>query len=134
MVCQNGHELFPNDVYCGDKFRCELYPGDVFTVKDSMQLNNGCFRAVDQNGKLVWFNTVSDDIDIIERTTTTRDNRKEWTVFKQRYDKQIRDRQREALRKIVASAPARPIRFMTDEDMDALDYAEGQCLPNDTDL
>lgn len=134
MVYQDGCELFPNDVYCGDKFQCERYPGNVFTVTDSMQSNNGNFRAVDQNGKLVWFNTVSDDIDIIERTTTTRDNREEWTEFKRRYDKQIRDRQRKALRKIVASAPAMPIRFMTDEDMDALDCTEGRCLPNDTDL
>lgn len=122
MVYQDGCELFPNDVYCGDKFQCERYPGDVFTVTDSMQSNNGNFRAVDQNCKLVWFNTVSDDIEIIQRTTTVRDNREEWMAFKKRYDEQIK------ASKVISN----PVRFHA--TWDELDAAEDMCLPNDTDL
>lgn len=124
MVYQNGYELFPDDVYCGDKFRCDRYSDDVFTVTDSMQSNNGNFRAVDQNGKLVWFNTVSDDIEIIQRTTETSDNRVEWIVFKKEYDEKLN-----ASRVIRNSNQARY--HATWDDLDA---AEDMCLPNETDL
>lgn len=124
MVHQNGYELFPDDVYCGDKFRCDRYPDDAFTVTDSMQSNNGNFRAVDQNGKLVWFNTVSDDIEIIQRTTETRDNRVEWIVFKKEYDK-----------KVYRARPVKhpkPMNWMLSEE--ELNSLEDMCLPNDSDL
>ena len=126
MVHQNGYELFPDDVYCGDKFRCDRYSGDIFTVTDSMQSNNGNFRAVDQNGKLVWFNTVSDDIEIIQRTTETRDNRVEWIVFKREYDEKIK-----ASKAIRIS---NPVKFYDEYDECELDSLEGMCLPNDSDL
>lgn len=77
MVYFNNKPLFPDDVFRGDKFTVDSYPGDIFTVTDSMQSNNGNFRANDQNGKLVWFNTVSDDIDIIEKANIPNDYRKE---------------------------------------------------------
>lgn len=119
MVYFNNKPIFPDDVFRGDKFTVDSYPGDVFTVADSMQSNNGNFRANDQNGKLVWFNTVSDDIDIIEKANIPHDYRKELE---------------EVQRKANGSQPymhyncAGAIYFNSDHDDYALDRVEDMCL------
>lgn len=119
MVYFNNKPLFPDDVFRGDKFTVDRYPDDVFTVTDSMQSNNGNFRAVDDAGRLHWFNTVTDDIYMYRRTKEVTDNRTECKVSKQRA----------SVHQVVINAP---VRFHA--TWDELDAAEDRCLPNDTDL
>lgn len=39
----------------------------LFVCVDFMQTNNGNFRAKDSSGKLHWFNSITDDIQIVKR-------------------------------------------------------------------
>ena len=128
MITCNRMQLF--DIYSGDIFRVKVngryimhdsgISAALFKCIDSMQSNNGNFRAVDDAGRLHWFNTVTDDIQMFRRTKEVHDNR-------QLFD-------------IVPAKPAdktkvtisNPVRFHA--TWDELDRAEDRCLPNDTDF
>lgn len=52
------------DVFRGDIIKSY---GHYFVVMDSMQNNNGNFRARDKRNRLQWFNTVTDDFEVVQR-------------------------------------------------------------------
>lgn len=66
MIYENGKQVY--DIFNGDIFEVEgEHSGEEFICVSTMQTNNGNFRAKDRNGRLFWFNTVTDTIYILER-------------------------------------------------------------------
>lgn len=118
------------DVLKGDIFRVKMdgkyimhdsgMCAALFKCIDSMQSNNGNFRAVDDAGRLHWFNTVTDDIYLYRRTKEVEDRRNPVKIVP-----------------VKKSSPAvikitNPVRYHA--TWDELDAAEDRCLPNDSDL
>lgn len=122
------HMLY--DIYQGDIFHvivdgryimhdsgmCKAF----FKCIDSMQSNNGNFRAVDDAGRLHWFNTVTDDIMIYRRTKEVNDNRQILII------NPVKPAEKTAI------TISNPVRYHA--TWDELDRAEDRCLPNDTDF
>jgi hypothetical protein len=66
MIYENGKQVY--DIFNGDIFEVEgEHSGEEFICVSTMQTNNGNFRAKDRDGRLFWFNTVTDTIYILER-------------------------------------------------------------------
>ena len=52
------------DVFKDDIIKCD---GQLYIVLDTMQSNNGNFRAENPYGHLTWLNTIVNRIEIIKR-------------------------------------------------------------------
>ena len=94
----------------------------LFKCIDSMQSNNGNFRAVDEDGKLYWFNTVTDTILLYKRTKEVSDERTAYPVTPTE----------EVVKASKVIRISNPVNFHA--TWDELDAAEDRCLPNDSDF
>ena len=126
MVSENGFRLFPDDVYHGDRIQIGTDPA-VYEVIDSMQTNNGNFRAVDSENRLQWANTVTDDVRIIQRGDKSNDCRRQVEKIP------ATDRKTPA---VHVTRIIHPIHcFSSYNDYESyIDSLEDRCLPNDSDL